>query len=163
MAIRRLRKVESGPCDRADRSSCGISFRPEHPEQGCRLMAKADFEPVVETMDENGYDRVFGKIRRMRTAEPYRFALKAKTLSRPSAMNLLLRMVIWVGRDSRTARRKSGPSAGRFRSRKPGLYHIRIHYFPMEGKSAAIEREFRINGEIPFTGAEIIVVRPDMG
>jgi len=38
-----------------------------------------------------------------------------------------------------------------------GLYQIRIHYYPMEGKSAAIERELRINGEIPFKEAEIVL------
>jgi len=38
-----------------------------------------------------------------------------------------------------------------------GLYQIRIHYYPMEGKNAAIERELRINGEIPFKEAEIVL------
>jgi len=38
-----------------------------------------------------------------------------------------------------------------------GLYNIRIHYFPTEGKSSAIEREFLINGEIPFKGADILL------
>ncbi|GIP17258.1 ABC transporter substrate-binding protein [Paenibacillus montaniterrae] len=38
-----------------------------------------------------------------------------------------------------------------------GLYNIRIHYFPVEGKSSAIEREFMINGEIPFRGADILL------
>ena len=40
---------------------------------------------------------------------------------------------------------------------KQGLYHIRIHYFPIEGKSAAIERSFTINHEIPFAGAELLL------
>lgn len=40
---------------------------------------------------------------------------------------------------------------------RPGLYNIRIHYFPVEGKSSAIEREFRINGNVPFKGAEILL------
>ena len=39
----------------------------------------------------------------------------------------------------------------------PGLYNIKIHYFPLEGKSASIEREFAINGEVPFKGAEILL------
>jgi len=40
---------------------------------------------------------------------------------------------------------------------RPGLYNIRIHYFPVQGKSSAIEREFRINGNVPFKGAEILL------
>ncbi|TFE27500.1 extracellular solute-binding protein [Cohnella luojiensis] len=38
----------------------------------------------------------------------------------------------------------------------PGLYNVRIHYYPIKGKSASIEREFSINQEVPFKGAEII-------
>ena len=38
-----------------------------------------------------------------------------------------------------------------------GMYNIKIHYFPLEGKSSSIEREFKINGEVPFKGAEILL------
>ncbi|WP_036717760.1 extracellular solute-binding protein [Paenibacillus harenae] len=34
-----------------------------------------------------------------------------------------------------------------------GLYHIAINYFPIEGKSSAIERELLIDGELPFSSA----------
>ncbi len=34
-----------------------------------------------------------------------------------------------------------------------GLYHMAIRYFPIEGKSSAIERELLIDGELPFTSA----------
>ncbi|MGI6189660.1 MAG: extracellular solute-binding protein [Caldicoprobacteraceae bacterium] len=40
---------------------------------------------------------------------------------------------------------------------KPGLYNIRVHYFPVDGKSAAIERSLLINNEIPFKEAELIM------
>jgi ABC-type glycerol-3-phosphate transport system substrate-binding protein len=40
---------------------------------------------------------------------------------------------------------------------QPGLYNIRIHYFPMDGKSSSVEREFSINGEVPFRGADILL------
>jgi hypothetical protein len=39
----------------------------------------------------------------------------------------------------------------------PGMYNIRIHYFPVEGKSSAIERRLAINQAVPFTGAEHLV------
>lgn len=38
-----------------------------------------------------------------------------------------------------------------------GLYHIRIHYYPVEGKSSGIERRLEINGEIPFRGADALL------
>ncbi len=37
-----------------------------------------------------------------------------------------------------------------------GLYQIEIEYYPMEGKNNAIEREIRINGELPFDGAQYL-------
>jgi len=40
---------------------------------------------------------------------------------------------------------------------RPGLYNIRIHYYPVQGKSSAVERSFSINGEIPFKGAELLL------
>ncbi len=38
-----------------------------------------------------------------------------------------------------------------------GLYNLRVHYYPLEGKSSAIERQFEINGEVPFKGADILL------
>ncbi|WP_241674849.1 extracellular solute-binding protein [Paenibacillus luteus] len=37
---------------------------------------------------------------------------------------------------------------------KSGLYHVAIRYFPIEGKSSAIERELLIDGELPFLSAK---------
>lgn len=38
-----------------------------------------------------------------------------------------------------------------------GLYNMRIHYYPVEGKSSAIQREITINDELPFIGADYVV------
>lgn len=38
-----------------------------------------------------------------------------------------------------------------------GLYNIRIHYYPIEGKSSAIERSFAINDDIPFDGSDLLI------
>ena len=37
-----------------------------------------------------------------------------------------------------------------------GFYNILIEYFPVEGKGATIERQIRINGELPFDGADLV-------
>ena len=39
----------------------------------------------------------------------------------------------------------------------PGLYHLHIEYFPVEARGIDIVRELRINGEVPFFGADQIV------
>ncbi len=53
------------------------------------------------------------------------------------------------------------PDTGTIRWEAPieeaGLYQIRIHYYPMEGKSSAIERSLSINGKVPFKGAELLM------
>lgn len=41
--------------------------------------------------------------------------------------------------------------------KEEGLYNIGIRYFPIPGKSSAIEREIRIDGEIPFEGARSLM------
>lgn len=42
--------------------------------------------------------------------------------------------------------------------KEAGLYNMRIHYYPVEGKSSAIQREININGELPFTGADYVLL-----
>lgn len=38
-----------------------------------------------------------------------------------------------------------------------GMYNIRVHYYPVEGKSSTIERSFTINGVTPFKGADSLL------
>jgi len=52
---------------------------------------------------------------------------------------------------------ESGDISWKINLQSAGLYNIRIHYFPIEGKSSAIEREFLINGRVPFKGADILL------
>ncbi|MDR0273029.1 MAG: extracellular solute-binding protein [Clostridiales bacterium] len=40
-----------------------------------------------------------------------------------------------------------------------GLYTMQIEYFPVSARGIDITRELRINGEIPFIGAELITLR----
>src|SRR5690554_6207782 len=44
-----------------------------------------------------------------------------------------------------------------FNVEQAGFYNVLIDYYPIEGKSSAIERTFLVNGELPFDGASNIV------
>ena len=44
----------------------------------------------------------------------------------------------------------------KFDVKEAGLYNIGLTYYPVEGKRSAIERELRIDGEIPFNEAGIL-------
>lgn len=37
-----------------------------------------------------------------------------------------------------------------------GFYNIYVEYYPVDGRGIAIERELKINGEVPFSGADAI-------
>nr|WP_154959068.1 extracellular solute-binding protein [Paenibacillus xylanexedens] len=38
-----------------------------------------------------------------------------------------------------------------------GLYQVRIHYYPVEGKSSGIERKLELNGQVPFREADVLL------
>ena len=40
-----------------------------------------------------------------------------------------------------------------------GMFNVFLEYFPVESRGIDITREIRINGEVPFTGAELVVFR----
>ncbi len=40
-----------------------------------------------------------------------------------------------------------------------GLYNIELDYYPAPGRSSEIQRELRINGEVPFAGARFLSLR----
>ncbi|WP_200965339.1 extracellular solute-binding protein [Insulibacter thermoxylanivorax] len=120
------------------------------------LTVKADFTPIVETVDENSYSLYLEKHadanRPNRTirieGEDYIEADGGEFITVEGYMGLDGTAVLTP---------EIGSISWRVPIEEAGLYQIRIHYFPMEGKSAAIERELRINSEIPFTGAEILL------
>ncbi|NLY89645.1 MAG: extracellular solute-binding protein [Firmicutes bacterium] len=41
----------------------------------------------------------------------------------------------------------------------PGLYQIKIEYYPVEGRGASVERELWINGELPFFEANQLIIK----
>jgi len=42
---------------------------------------------------------------------------------------------------------------------RAGMYHLHIEYFPLEARGIDMERRVRINGEIPFLGADRLMFR----
>ncbi|TLS50989.1 extracellular solute-binding protein [Paenibacillus antri] len=53
---------------------------------------------------------------------------------------------------------ETGSVTWRFQVEEEGLYHIGVRYFPVEGKSSAIERMVLINGALPFQGADSLIL-----
>ena len=120
------------------------------------LVVRADYEPIIEMADENSYSRYLewhaGASRPDRTIR-----IEGEDYIEASSDEF----IVADGYEGLDGTAVLTPENGSISWKVPveeaGLYHIRIHYFPMEGKSAAIEREFSINGQIPFTGAELLL------
>lgn len=131
--------------DRSDRS-----------DGGGRVRAMADFTAVTDESLDSGYDR---------------YLAGHADADRPDAVIRVEgeHFVETIGDGFVTADRYEGldgtavltPETGSISwdvtVDRPGLYNIRIHYYPIPGKSSAVEREFRINGAVPFKGAEILL------
>lgn len=52
---------------------------------------------------------------------------------------------------------ETGQVTWTFDVKEDGLYHIGIRYYTVPGKSSAIERALRINGELPYQGADSLI------
>ncbi len=53
---------------------------------------------------------------------------------------------------------ETGSVTWRFRVEEEGMYRIGLRYYPVEGKSSAIERMLLVNGVTPFQGAESLML-----
>lgn len=66
-------------------------------------------------------------------------------------------MYNFEGRDSAIFTDEVGNITWDFNIEETGFYNINVDYYPIEGKSSAIERTVLVNGELPFEGANNIV------
>lgn len=122
-----------------------------------RIVVAADFEPIViSTTGEFTYDMYLeqhlGASRPNQTIRIEGEAFKEATGGQFDVVDG------YMGLDGKAVLTpESGTISWSIPVEQAGLYQVRIHYFPMDGKSAAIERELRINGEIPFKGADLLL------
>jgi len=118
--------------------------------------AIADFTPIISETDEQDYihylERYAGAARPDRTIR-----IEGEDYSEASG-GLYEVVEQYMGLDGKAVLTPEvGTISWKVRIEEPGLYQIRIHYYPMEGKSSAIERELLINHQVPFKGAELLL------
>lgn len=132
------------------------AFYPLNPAGNGHVRAMADFEAITESAGEGGYDdylnthssakrpdgviRIEGENYAETVGDGFEIAEQLHGLDGKAVITPETGSIGWdvpIG--------------------QPGLYNVRIHYYPIEGKSSAIEREFAINQKIPFKGADIIL------
>lgn len=116
----------------------------------------ADFEAITDTERDDGYTRYLLQHETAKRPErTYRIEGESYTEAVGEGFKLADRLHGSDGKVIITP--ESGAISWDVVVDEPGLYNLRIHYYPIEGKSSAIERELAINGEVPFKGADIVL------
>ncbi|MGO4346954.1 extracellular solute-binding protein [Paenibacillus sp. MCAF9] len=132
------------------------AFYPSDSKDSRRVMAMGDFDAVTASAGEDSYDayltshinagrpeeviRIEGEKFSGTTGEGFDIADDLEGLSGKAVVTPDNGSIVWD-----------------VLVKQAGLYNIRIHYLPIEGKSSAIERQFAINEKVPFKGADILL------
>lgn len=117
-----------------------------------QVQAMSDFKAVTDSEADGGYDAYLD---RYSSAErPARvIRIEGENFSTTSGEGFEV-MDQYEGLNGKAViAPESGSISWKVSVDSPGLYNIRMHYFPVTGKSSAIERQFTINHTVPFTGA----------
>ncbi len=119
-------------------------------------MAMADFAAVTNSAGEDSYDAYLSShSEAARPDEIIRIEGESFTGTTEDGFDISDHLEGMDGKAVITP--EFGSIAWDVQVKQAGLYNVRIHYLPIEGKSSAIERQFAINGKVPFKGAEIIL------
>lgn len=132
------------------------AFFPSSSEVGGEVQAMADFEAITDSAEEDGYDAYLN--RHANAAKPDTVIRIEGELYADAAGGSFEVAEGLNGLDGKAVLTpETGTISWDVPIEREGLYNVRIHYFPIEGKSSAIERQFEINGEIPFKGSDILL------
>lgn len=132
------------------------AFYPSNPAGNGHVRAMADFEAITESAGEGGYDDYLNTHQAAKRPDG---VIRIEGENYAETVGDGFEVVEQLhGLDGKAVITPETGSIGwDVQIGQPGLYNVRIHYYPIEGKSSAIEREFSINQEIPFQGADIIL------
>ncbi|GIP43493.1 ABC transporter substrate-binding protein [Paenibacillus sp. J45TS6] len=116
----------------------------------------SDFEAVVSSDDENGYSAYLE--RHTRAARPDRvIRIEGESYVNATGGEFEIADHPYELDGTAVLTPEEGMISWSVPIEEAGLYNVRVHYYPIEGKSSAIERQLEINGEVPFKGAEILL------
>ena len=132
------------------------AFYPSDSSDNRRAMAMVDFNAVTASAGEDSYDAYLNSHSAAeRPGEVIRIEGESFSGTTGDGFEISDRLDGLDGEAVITP--ESGAIRWDVQVEHAGLYNVRIHYLPIEGKSSAIERQFSINQEIPFKGADILL------
>lgn len=130
-------------------SRSGATGTQESESQTSDLM---DGEPISGSSSEDNYDHYLQQYKdEERPSEEIVIHGADFVLAEDMSPELITELGGETGKFLRTE--ESGSIQWELDVPKSGLYHITVRYFPIEGKSSAIERELLIDGQLPFNSA----------
>lgn len=132
------------------------ALKPSDSPASNQVKAVDDFEAITNKTNENSYDSYLKKY--ISEAKPEK-TIKIEGENFIYASND--KFLIEENFEGLNGKAVLTPEEGTIKWEIPidetGLYNVRIHYYPMEGKSSAIERELAINDQVPFEGADLLL------
>lgn len=132
------------------------AFYPSDSSDSGRAMAMADFSAVTASAGEDSYDMYLDSYSAAeRPEEIIRIEGESFSESTGDGFETTDQLDGLDGKAVVTP--ESGTIQWNVQVKQAGMYNVRIHYLPIEGKSSAIERQFAINDKVPFKGAEILL------
>lgn len=132
------------------------AFNPSNSSDSAGVMAMADFAAITGDQAERGYDAYMSRFaNEERPEDPIR--IEGEHYAEAAGEGFEVADGFQGLKGGAVLTPETGTISWDVPVKQPGLYNIRIHYFPMEGRSSAIERELRINGEVPYDGADILL------
>ncbi|MFS0725565.1 extracellular solute-binding protein [Paenibacillus sp. 1P07SE] len=129
---------------------------PSQRSEPWQVQARADFEAVSDSAGEDSYDEYYNRhIGAGRPDATIRLAAADFTETADGEFEIVDNYMGNQGAAVLT------PETGRIQWQvevpASGMYNMRIHYYPVAGKSSSIERVLTIDGEVPFRGADLLL------
>ena len=120
------------------------------------VQATSDFEAVIETEGQDGYSQYLDA--HASASRPDRIVrIEGESFVSTSGEGFEIAEKLHGSEGKSVITPEVGSISWDVNVEEPGLYHVRIRYYPIEGKSSAIERQFSINDKVPFKGADIVL------
>ncbi|MBW5445245.1 extracellular solute-binding protein [Cohnella sp. CFH 77786] len=132
------------------------AFSPSNRSGQGHVNAMGDFDAIADSAAEDGYDRYLKRYAAAeRPDEVIRIEGENYSVTAGDGFEIADRFEGLDGKAVMTP--ETGSISWNVNVDRPGLYNIRIHYYPIEGKSSAIERQIAVNRNVPFKGADILL------
>lgn len=120
------------------------------------VQATSDFEAVIKTEGQDGYSQYLEA--HVSASRPDRIVrIEGESFASTSGEGFEIAEKLHGSEGKSVITPEVGSISWDVNVEEPGLYHVRIRFYPIEGKSSAIERQFSINDEVPFKGADILL------